>query len=66
MDDWADEDKAAEQIMSKSRFKPGDKGFEGAGRGERHETRSRPVEFEADDEADPFGLDEVLRLLIRS
>ena len=45
-DEWGDEDKAVEQIHAKSRFKPGDKGFEGAGREGKQEARSRPVEFE--------------------
>ena len=48
-----------DQVMAKSRFKPGDKGFDGAGRGDKQESRNRPVEFEQDDEQDPFGLDQV-------
>lgn len=59
-DEWADEDKAIEQIHARSRFKPGDKGFEGTGREGKLETRSKPVEFEEDEEADPFGLDRML------
>lgn len=61
-DDWGDEDKAVENVMSKARFKPGDKGFEGAkGQEQGGAGRSGPVEFEADDdEADPFGLDQML------
>lgn len=57
-DEWGDEDKAVEQIHAKSRFKPGDKGFEGAG-ADAKQARSRPVEFEEDQE-DPFGLDQML------
>ncbi len=47
-------------------FKPGDRGFDGAGAGggeaagEGGGGRGRPVEFEKEDEDDPFGLDELL------
>lgn len=58
-DDWGDEDKAVEKIQSSSRFKPGDRGFSGTG-GEGGGSRSAPVEFENDTEADPFGLDQFL------
>ena len=45
-----------------SSFKPGDRGFEGASGAEAGGAggRGRPVEFEQEDEADPFGLDEFL------
>jgi len=61
-DGWGDEDAAVDQVMKAARFKPGDKGFDGAG-GSGMESgggRNRPVEFEQEAEADPFGLDEFL------
>ena len=45
--------------MKSARFKPGDKGFEGAGEQLSTGGRGKPVEFAEDDEADPFGLDQV-------
>jgi len=61
-DEWGDEEKAVEQIQARSRFKPGDKGFEGTGGGggDARPSRSAPVAFEEDEEADPFGLDQML------
>ena len=60
-DEWADEDAVADKVAKASRFKPGDRGFEGAGEGDQPAGgRSGPVEFEQEDEADPFGLDDFL------
>jgi len=59
-DGWGDEDAAVDQVMKAARFKPGDKGFDGAGGAEGGGGRNRPVEFEQEAEADPFGLDEFL------
>uniref|UniRef100_A0A7S0NQI2 SKI-interacting protein SKIP SNW domain-containing protein n=2 Tax=Calcidiscus leptoporus TaxID=127549 RepID=A0A7S0NQI2_9EUKA len=59
-DDWGDEDAAAAQVMKSARFKPGDKGFEGAGEQLATGGRGKPVEFAEEDEADPFGLDQFL------
>ena len=60
-DGWGDEDAVIEKVGAASRFKPGDRGFEGAGGGGGGDGggRGRPVQFEQD-EADPFGLDEFL------
>ena len=59
-DEWGDEDAVADKVAAAARFKPGDRGFEGAGDGSAAGTRSGPVEFEQEDEADPFGLDDFL------
>ena len=61
-DEWADEEKAAENVLKAARFKAGDRGFEGSReQGENQRAQGAPVEFEADaDEADPFGLDQFL------
>jgi SNW domain-containing protein 1 len=61
-DEWGDEDVAVEKVAKASRFKPGDRGFEGAGGGGGGggEGRGKPVEFEAEDAADPFGLNDFL------
>ena len=60
-DEWGDEESAAAAVASKARFKPGDRGFEGASEQAEGGSRGRPVEFQADDaEADPFGLDQFL------
>ena len=61
-DGWGDEDAAVEKVKQASRFKAGDRGFDGAdgGGGGDGGGRGRPVEFEQEDEADPFGLDEFL------
>lgn len=56
VDEWADEEKVAANVEARARFKPGDKGFEGAKEGA---ARSKPVEFEEEEE-DPFGLDQML------
>ena len=58
-DDWDDEDKAEANILKAARFKTADKGFDGAGQGGGGR-RDGPVEFEQEDEADPFGLDDFL------
>ena len=61
-DGWGDEDEVAAKVSAASRFKPGDRGFEGAHEkgAAGGEGRGKPVEFEQEDEADPFGLDEFL------
>ena len=62
-DEWGDEDAVIDKVNKASRFKPGDKGFDGADgpdAGGGGGGRGRPVEFEQEDEADPFGLDEFL------
>ena len=61
-DEWAVEEKAAENVLKAARFKAGDRGFEGSReQGENQRAQGAPVEFEADaDEADPFGLDQFL------
>jgi SNW domain-containing protein 1 len=63
-DGWGDEDEVAAKVDAAARFKPGgpDRGFEGAsGSGATGaDGRGRPVEFEQEDEADPFGLDDFL------
>ncbi|XP_057759641.1 SNW/SKI-interacting protein A-like [Arachis stenosperma] len=50
-------DEQLEKIRKTDRFKP-DRGF--AGTSERSGPRDRPLEFENQDEADPFGLDQFL------
>ncbi|MED6184736.1 hypothetical protein PIB30_050409 [Stylosanthes scabra] len=50
-------DEQLEKIRKTDRFKP-DRGF--AGTSEKSGPRDRPVEFENQDEADPFGLDQFL------
>ncbi|KAL1308855.1 hypothetical protein HN51_050876 [Arachis hypogaea] len=50
-------DEQLEKIRKTDRFKP-DRGF--VGTSERPGPRDRPVEFENQDEADPFGLDQFL------
>lgn len=57
-DGWGDEDAAVDQVMKASRFKAGDRGFDGAEGGGGASGGGRPVQFEQ--EADPFGLDEFL------
>ena len=64
-DGWGDEDEVAAKVAQNARFKPGDRGFEGAREGGGAADgggggRGRPVEFEQEDAADPFGLDEFL------
>jgi len=61
-DGWGDEDAAVDKVTKASRFAPGDRGFDGAGGGAAAESggRGRPVEFEQESAADPFGLDEFL------
>ncbi|VAI49629.1 unnamed protein product [Triticum turgidum subsp. durum] len=52
-----DADEQLEKVMKTERFKP-DKAFTGAP--ERAGKRDRPVEFDKQEEADPFGLDQFL------
>ena len=61
-DEWGDEDAVIDKVNKASRFKPGDKGFDGADGADAGGAggRGRPVEFEQEDAADPFGLDEFL------
>lgn len=62
-EDWGEEDAAAANVLKDARFKPGDKAFDGTGTepgGRAESCRGRPVEFEADSTADPFGLDDFL------
>jgi len=61
-DGWGDEDAAIERVSKAARFQPGDRGFDGADGGGAVEAggRGRPVEFEQESAADPFGLDEFL------
>jgi SNW domain-containing protein 1 len=61
-DEWGDEDAVADKVGKAARFKPGDRGFEGAGGGGGGEGggRTGPVQFEQEEEADPFGLDDFL------
>lgn len=50
-------DEQLEKVMKTERFKP-DKAFTGAS--ERAGKRDRPVEFDKQEENDPFGLDQFL------
>ena len=64
-DGWGDETAAMERVSKAARFQPGDRagdrGFEGAkGGGGGGGGGGRPVEFEQESAADPFGLDEFL------
>ncbi|KQK01798.1 SNW/SKI-interacting protein A isoform X1 [Brachypodium distachyon] len=52
-----DADEQLDKVMKTERFKP-DKGFSGAS--ERSGKRDRPVEFDKQEEHDPFGLDQFL------
>ena len=56
-DEWGDEEAVIDKVTKASRFKPGDKGFDGADGGDAGGAggRGRPVEFEQEDAADPFG-----------
>ncbi|CAL5054433.1 unnamed protein product [Urochloa decumbens] len=56
-DVYGDADEQLEKVMKTERFKP-DKGFTGAS--ERTGKRDRPVEFDKQEENDPFGLDQFL------
>ncbi|XP_052143944.1 SNW/SKI-interacting protein A [Oryza glaberrima] len=56
-DVYGDADEQLEKVMKTDRFKP-DKGFSGAS--ERSGKRDRPVEFDKQEENDPFGLDQFL------
>ncbi|KAG8059362.1 hypothetical protein GUJ93_ZPchr0002g25312 [Zizania palustris] len=56
-DVYGDADEQLEKVMKTDRFKP-DKGFSGAS--ERAGKRDRPVEFDKQEENDPFGLDQFL------
>ena len=59
-DGWGDEDEVAAKVGAAARFKPGDRGFEGASEQQSGGARGRPVEFAEDNDADPFGLDQFL------
>ena len=56
-DVYGDTDEQLEKVMKTERFKP-DKAFTGAS--ERTGKRDRPVEFDKQEENDPFGLDQFL------
>jgi SNW domain-containing protein 1 len=56
-DVYGDADEQLEKVMKTERFKP-DKAFTGAS--ERTGKRDRPVEFDKQEENDPFGLDQFL------
>ncbi|KAK3159164.1 hypothetical protein QOZ80_2AG0146520 [Eleusine coracana subsp. coracana] len=56
-DVYGDADEQLEKVMKTERFKP-DKAFTGAS--ERAGKRDRPVEFDKQEENDPFGLDQFL------
>ncbi|XP_062220367.1 SNW/SKI-interacting protein A-like [Phragmites australis] len=56
-DVYGDASEQLEKVMKTDRFKP-DKGFTGAS--ERTGKRDRPVEFDKQEENDPFGLDQFL------
>ena len=61
-DGWGDEDEAAAKVSAAARFKPGDRGFDGAKEQAAGDGggRGRPVEFEQEAANDPFGLDDFL------
>jgi SNW domain-containing protein 1 len=52
-----DADEQVDKVMKTERFKP-DKAFSGVS--ERPGKRDRPVEFDKQEENDPFGLDQFL------
>ncbi|XP_062221936.1 SNW/SKI-interacting protein A [Phragmites australis] len=56
-DVYGNADEQLEKVMKTDRFKP-DKGFTGAS--ERTGKRDRPMEFDKQEENDPFGLDQFL------
>jgi len=60
-DEWADEEQAEAAVLKAARFKGADRGFEGAREQAAGGGPLGPREFvQEDDEADPFGLDELL------